>query len=48
MHIETDKAAIARQLAKEAELLKQFDPDKDLKEISETASLYDLQKCLEE
>jgi hypothetical protein len=46
--IETDKAVMAEQLAKEAELLKQSDPDRELKEIFEAASLQDLQKYLEE
>ncbi len=35
-------------MAEEVELLKQFDPDKELKEEFEIASLIDLQKYLDE
>ena len=45
---ETEKQIIARQIAKEVGLLKQYDPDKELKEEFEKASLYDLQKHLGE
>ena len=37
---------IARQMLKEVELLKLSDPDKELKEEFETASLHDLNKYL--
>jgi hypothetical protein len=36
------------QIAKEVALLKQFDPDKELKEEFEIISLHDLQKYLDE
>ena len=45
---ETEKQIIARQIAKEVALLKQYDPDKELKKEFEIASLHDLQKYLEE
>jgi hypothetical protein len=43
---ETEKQIIDKQIAMETELLKQFDPDKELKKEFETASLHDLQKYL--
>jgi hypothetical protein len=45
---ETEKQIIARQIAKEVRLLRQYDPDIELKEEFEKASLYDLQKHLGE
>jgi hypothetical protein len=44
---ETEKQITATQIAMEAELLKQFDPDKELKQEFEIVSLYDLQKYLD-
>jgi hypothetical protein len=41
------KQIIARQIAKEVKLLKQSDPDRELKEEIEKASLLDLKKYLE-
>ncbi len=38
------KKAIEEQLAREVKLLKENDPDKELKEEFQAASLYDLQK----
>jgi len=46
--IETEKQIIADQVARECKLLKEFDPDKKLKEEFKTASLHDLQKYLDE
>ncbi len=46
--VEIEKQIIASQIVKEVELLKQYDPDKELKEEFEKASLYDLQKHLGE
>jgi hypothetical protein len=46
--VEIEKQIITSQIAKEVELLKQYDPDKELKEEFENASLYDLQKHLGE
>jgi hypothetical protein len=45
---ETEKHIMTSQIAKEVELLKQYDPDKELKEEFEMASLYDLQRHLGE
>jgi metal-responsive CopG/Arc/MetJ family transcriptional regulator len=42
------RKALEEQIAREVELLKQFDPDKDLKEEFQSASLHDLQKYLDE
>jgi len=42
------KKALEEQIVKEVQLLKQFDPDKELKEEFELASLHDLQKYLDE
>lgn len=39
--------ALEEQIAKEVELLSQFDPDKILKDEFESASLHDLQKYLD-
>jgi hypothetical protein len=44
---DTEKKTGAVQIAIEMELLKQFDPDKELKEEFEIASLNDLQKYLD-
>jgi hypothetical protein len=46
--VEIERQKIATQLILEVELLKQFDPDKELKEAFETASLHDLQKYLDD
>jgi hypothetical protein len=46
--VEIEKQIIASQIAKEVELLKQYDPDKELKKEFEIASLHDLQKHLGE
>jgi len=40
--------ALEEQLEKEVELLKRSDPDSDLKQAHQTASLQDLQKYLDE
>jgi len=40
------RKALEEQIAKEVTLLKKFDPDKELKQEFETASLQDLQKYL--
>jgi hypothetical protein len=45
---EERRKTLAIQIAKEVELLKEFDPDKELKEEFEIASLYDLQKYLDD
>ncbi|HEY8782641.1 MAG TPA: hypothetical protein VIM16_13535 [Mucilaginibacter sp.] len=42
------KKALEEQIVREVELLKQFDPDRELKEEFELASLHDLQKYLDE
>ena len=42
------KRALEEQIVREVQLLNEFDPDKELKEEFETASLYDLQKYLDE
>ncbi len=42
------KKALEEQIVREVQLLKQFDPDKGLKEEFESASLQDLQKYLDE
>jgi metal-responsive CopG/Arc/MetJ family transcriptional regulator len=42
------KRALEEQLENEARLLKEFDPDKELKKELEMASLYDLNKHLDE
>ncbi|MDB5089531.1 MAG: hypothetical protein JWR09_3525 [Mucilaginibacter sp.] len=42
------RKALEEQIAREVELLKQFDPDKELKEEFQSASLHDLQKYLDE
>jgi metal-responsive CopG/Arc/MetJ family transcriptional regulator len=42
------KRAMEEQLAKEVEMLKEHDPDKELKEEFQIASLYDLQKYLDD
>lgn len=42
------KKALEEQIIREVELLKQFDPDKELKEEFEFASLQDLQRHLDE
>ena len=42
------KKAVEEQLEREAKLLKEFDPDKELKKEFEIASLYDLKKYLDE
>ncbi len=42
------KKDIEKQLVKEVTLLKIYDPDKELKSEFEIASLYDLQKYLDE
>ena len=42
------RKAIEDQLAKEVKLLQEYDPDKELKAMFETASLVDLQKYLDE
>ncbi len=43
-----ERKALEEQLRREVEILKEHDPDKDLKELFETASLTDLQKHLDE
>ena len=40
------KKLLEEQIMREAELIKQFDPDRELKEEFQIASLYDLQKYL--
>ena len=42
------RKALEEQIVREVELLKEFDPDKELKEEFESASLHDLQKHLNE
>ena len=42
------KRAIEEQLAKEVEMLKIHDPDEELKQEFQIASLYDLEKYLDE
>lgn len=42
------KKALEAQIVREVELLKQADPDKELKKDFESASLHDLQKYLGE
>ncbi|HVW13411.1 MAG TPA: hypothetical protein VHB54_06315 [Mucilaginibacter sp.] len=42
------KKALEDKITKEVELLKQFDPDKELKKEFESASISDLQKNLNE
>ena len=42
------RKALEEQLRREVALLKEYDPDKELKEMFETASLTDLQKHLDE
>jgi metal-responsive CopG/Arc/MetJ family transcriptional regulator len=42
------RKALEEQMAREVELLKEFDPDKELKEEFKSASLNDLQKYLDE
>lgn len=42
------KRAIEEQLVREAKLLKEYDPDIELNQMFETASLEDLQKYLDE
>jgi metal-responsive CopG/Arc/MetJ family transcriptional regulator len=42
------KRALEEQIVREVELLKQFDPDVELKGEFESASLHDLQKHLDE
>ncbi|HEY5328177.1 MAG TPA: hypothetical protein VIJ27_14335 [Mucilaginibacter sp.] len=42
------RKALEEQIAREVELLKHFDPDKELKDEFESASLHDLQKYLDE
>jgi len=39
---------LEEQMAREVELLKEFDPDKELKDMFQTASLNDLQRHLDE
>ena len=41
------KKALEEQLEREAILLKEYDPDKELKSDFQTASLHDLQKYLD-
>jgi metal-responsive CopG/Arc/MetJ family transcriptional regulator len=43
-----EKKALEEQIVKEVQLLNQFDPDSELKEEFESASLSDLQKYLDE
>jgi hypothetical protein len=45
---ESTQKTINEQLASEVKLLKESDPDKQLKEEFEIASLHDLQKYLDE
>jgi metal-responsive CopG/Arc/MetJ family transcriptional regulator len=40
--------ALEEQLQKEVELLKEFDPDRELKSAFQIASLHDLQKYLDD
>jgi metal-responsive CopG/Arc/MetJ family transcriptional regulator len=42
------KKALEEQIIKEVQLLNQFDPDRELKQEFESASLHDLQKYLDE
>jgi metal-responsive CopG/Arc/MetJ family transcriptional regulator len=42
------RKALEEQMAREVELLKEFDPDKELKDMFQTASLNDLQKHLDD
>jgi len=42
------KKAIEEQLAREVKMLRENDPDKDLKKEFQTASLHDLQKYLDD
>jgi len=42
------RKALEEQMAREVELLKEFDPDKELKDMFQTASLNDLQRHLDE
>ena len=42
------KKALEEQLVREVQLLNEFDPDKELKDEFESASLHDLQKHLED
>jgi len=42
------RKALEEQIGREIELLKQFDPDDELKKEFETASLHDLSKYLDE
>jgi metal-responsive CopG/Arc/MetJ family transcriptional regulator len=41
------KKALEEQIARDVQLLKEFDPDKELKAEFESASLHDLQKHLD-
>jgi hypothetical protein len=45
---EEKRKNLEEQIANEVALLKEFDPDKELKEEFEIASLYDLQKYLDD
>ncbi len=42
------KKALEEQIVREVQLLNEFDPDKELKDEFESASLHDLQKHLED
>jgi metal-responsive CopG/Arc/MetJ family transcriptional regulator len=42
------KKALEEQIVREVQLLKKFDPDKDIKDEFEAASLQDLKKYLDE
>jgi metal-responsive CopG/Arc/MetJ family transcriptional regulator len=42
------KKALEEQIVREVQLLKQFDPDRELKEEFESVSIHDLQKYLDE